>query len=151
MSIYAPNFKFNELTNSASHPELVTQNRIDAANYADNLVCTSWGLQAIRDLLNRKMFTSSGYRNPVLNKKVGGSLTSGHQKGKCWDGAAEGMGYKEFFSFIQANKDKIPNLKKVIVEGVKGKEWVHIEFEDGFKGEVAFYSTTDGENYTRVA
>ena len=79
MSIYAPNFGFNELTDSARHPELVAQDRIDAAKYADNIVCTSWGLQTIRDLLNRKMYTSSGYRNPILNKKVGGSKTSKHQ------------------------------------------------------------------------
>ena len=151
MSIYAPNFGFEELTDSANHPELVPQNRVDAKQYADNLVCTSWGLQSIRDLLGRPMATSSGYRNPKLNKKVGGSETSKHQSGKCWDGRAKDMSYKEFFEFIKTNKAKIPNLKKAIVEGVRGKEWVHLEFEDGFKGEIAFYSTNDGENYTRVA
>ena len=150
MSIYAPNFGFEELTDSANHPELVSQNRVDAKQYSNNLVCTSWGLQSIRDLLGRPMATSSGYRNQKLNKAVGGSETSKHQSGKCWDGAAKGMNYKEFFEFIKTNKSKIPNLKKAIVEGVRGKEWVHLEFEDGFKGEIAFYSTTDGKTYDRV-
>ena len=82
MRTYAPNFGFDELTDSAGHPELVAQNRIDAIDYSNNLICVSWGLQAIRNLLNRKMFTSSGFRNPVLNKKVGGSPTSGIVTGK---------------------------------------------------------------------
>ncbi len=150
MSVFAPNFQFEELTYSANHPELVPENRVSAQKYIDNLLCTSWGLQSIRDMLGKKMHTSSGFRFPPLNKAVKGGANSKHQLGKCWDGRAEGISVAEFFEFLMKNKSKIKNLKKVIIEGIHGKEWLHIEFEEGWDGEVDFYATTDGKNYERV-
>ena len=142
-------FTFEEMTDSVSHPKLVAQNRIDAQKIMPALQCTANGIEAIRIIINAPLNCSSGFRNPALNTAVEGSETSGHLKGRCADISTPAMDYQALFNTIKSHK--IPNLYKCIGEGVKGKQWVHCEFRDGYTGEVQYYTSSDGKNYERVA
>lgn len=143
-------FTFEELTNS-SHTSLVEQNRKDAMKFALAGKRLSKLLESIRELLGNKPLTiSSGFRNDALNAKVGGSKTSGHKRFECADIVPSHMTTSEAFKIIMDNKDKLPDLRKCIIEGVKGKNWLHVQVSMKAGEKQEFFSTADGLNYKKV-
>ena len=147
------NFSFDELTRSSSHPELVPANQKEAEQYLDDLrnQCV-YILQPLRNLLGKPITITSGFRGASLNKAVGGSPTSDHSTGRASDIVVDGMTAKELFEFIQENKSIFTGwLHKAILEEVRGKQWVHIAHRRPEEALSAFYTTTDGKNYDRIA
>lgn len=142
-------FSFYELTNT-SHGDLVLANRLDAKQFEKNLKYTAHALEEVRAVLGFGLAISSGYRNNALNTKVGGSKTSKHTQGLCADFQPVGMSVKDAFNKLTANKDKLHSVRKVIVEGVRGKEWIHLQAKVLATEEMEFYATSDGKNYTKV-
>lgn len=142
------NFSFYELTNT-SHTALLDKNREYACGMKDNLNLLGLLLQDIRDVIGKPVNISSGVRCPELNKKVGGTADSRHQKGLAADIQIKGMNAQEVFDAIR--DAKLPLLQKAIIEGVKGKEWVHIQARTAEDtGQTQYYATKDGKNYSRV-
>lgn len=144
------NFSYEELTNSTSFPDLVYQNMIDARAFEKQLKYTAGTLEEIRAILNVPMKITSGFRNGVLNKAVGGSPTSGHTKGLCADIVPIGMTVTYGFEIILARKDECPSLKKCIIEKVRGSEWLHIETKTEVNQPQQFFSTNNGKSYTEI-
>lgn len=142
-------FSFYELTNT-SHSDLVIPNRIDAQKYVKQLKYTAGALEEIRSLLGVPLKVSSGYRNNALNTKVGGSKTSKHRDGLCADIVPVGMSVNEAFKKLTANKSDLHSVRKVIVEGVKGKEWLHVQAKVEAKEQMEFFATNDGKSYRKV-
>lgn len=144
-------FDFNELT-STSNTSLLEQNRADANNYVKQLKYTAGALEEIRTLLGVPLTVTSGFRNNALNKAVGGSATSKHREGLCADFKPNGMTVKEAFAMIQQNKDKLHSVRKVIVEGVKGKEWIHVQSRTpkDISEKLQIFSTNDGKTYSEI-
>lgn len=145
----SPHFSFNELTNT-SHTEVLPQNREYAKAFMKQLKYTAGALEEVRELLGVPMTITSGYRMPQLNKAVGGSATSKHTQGLCADFIPIGMTVKEAFAKITANKDKLLSVRKVIIEGVKGKNWVHLQAKVSADEPTELYATSDGKTYTKV-
>lgn len=143
-------FTFNELTDSDEHPELVEQNRRDAAGFMKQLKYTASTLEEIRAVLGVPLKVTSGFRNGALNKAAKGSPTSGHTKGLCADIKPIGMDVETAFSIIQANKDKCPSLKKCIYEHIGKGRWLHIETKTEANQPVKFFITSNGRTYTEV-
>ena len=143
-------FSFMELVDSKSHPELVSQNMVDARAFEKQLKSTANTLEEIRAILCVPMKITSGFRNNALNKAVGGSPTSGHTKGLCADFIPIGMEVKEAFRLIKENKHLCPSLKKCIYENIKGAQWLHIEAKTEAVGLTRFYTTTTGKKYDEV-
>lgn len=143
-------FTFEELTNSSRHPELVEKNRLDASNYMKHLKYIAGTLEEVRSILGCKISVSSGYRNNELNKAVGGSPTSKHMLGLCADIVPFNGTVEEAFNLLLANKDKLPSLRKCIIEGIKGKEWLHIQTKKEASEPTEFFSTNDGKTYTPI-
>lgn len=142
------NFSFYELTNT-SHTVLLERNREYAEKLKDNLNILGILLQDIRDIIGKPMTISSGVRCPELNKKVGGTADSRHQRGLAADIQVSGMRAAEVFDAIRGAK--LPLLQKAIIEGVKGKEWVHVQARTAADtAPVQYYATKDGKNYSRV-
>jgi zinc D-Ala-D-Ala carboxypeptidase len=142
------NFSFYELTNT-SHTALLERNREFAETLKDNLNLLGILLQDIRDIIDKPITVSSGVRCPELNKKVGGTADSRHQKGLAADIQVKGMSAMEVFDAIRTTK--LPLLQKAIIEGVKGKEWVHIQARTATdNAPTQYYATKDGKNYSRV-
>lgn len=147
-----PHFTLEELTNT-SHISLVQSNRMSAENsecVMKALHMTAELLEQIREVIDCPMTITSGFRMPVLNKSVGGSPTSKHTQGLCADFIPIGMPVAEAFFMIMDKKDKIPNLRKCIIEGVKGKTWIHVQSKVSKEEGTNFYATTDGKTYKEI-
>lgn len=143
-------FSFDELTDSENHPELVVANRVSAQIYLKQLKYVAATLEEVRAVLGVPMKVTSGFRNPALNKAVGGSATSGHTLGLCADFRPIGMEVKEAFKLIKENKHLCPSLKKCIYENIKGSQWLHIESKTEVGQFTQFYTTTTGRKYDEV-
>lgn len=144
-------FTFAELTYSAGHPELVSQNRVDAQRYRLAGKRLSKLLESIRHILGDKKITvNSGYRNMLLNKAVGSkALKSAHTRFEAADIVPSGMSIKEAFTALMNAKrgGLLPDLRKVLHEG----SWLHIEVSmavDDYRG---FFVSKDGnQTWERV-
>lgn len=81
---YAPHFTEAELTFS----QTATRNGIDNAIPDDlrpNLIRLSWWLEYLREIVQKPIIITSGYRCPYLNNAIGGSKTSAHMDGLAAD------------------------------------------------------------------
>jgi zinc D-Ala-D-Ala carboxypeptidase len=147
------NFSFSELTRSTSHPELVPVNQKEAEAYLDNLrnQCT-YLLQPLRNLLNKPITVTSGFRGETLNSVIGGTPTSDHSTGRATDFVVDGMTAKELFEFIQDNKGIFTGwMHKCILEEIGSKQWIHLAHRRPDEALGAFFVTSDGKSYERVA
>lgn len=73
---------------------------------------TAWAnliFQPVRDYFKCPIYTSSVYRSPLLNEKIGGSSTSFHCEGKAGDldqdDRGNGVDNVDVFEFIYKNLD----------------------------------------------
>lgn len=160
-------FTFEELTSSASHPELVEENRKDAMKFINAGKRNSKLLETIKvEVLDMDvMYVSNGHRCDELNIAVGGvdrivngkKVLSKHRKFEATDTVPRKHTVEEAFEKIMAahKAGKLPDLRKCIIETVKirgkVKKWLHIEAAQTAGEFLGFWSTTDGKNYTRVA
>jgi len=142
-------FTFEELT-VTSHTSLQKTNRLSAEPFKKNLTYTAGALEEIRAVLNVPMTITSGFRMPSLNSAVGGSKTSKHTQGLCADFQPIGMSVGDAFDLITANKDKLHSVRKAIIEGVQGKNWIHVQSKVLANEPTQFFSTNDGKNFTEV-
>ena len=71
------------------------------------------------------MIESSGYRNYLVNKLVGGASNSQHTRGQALDFTVPGMSVPDVISFI--NKTGIEYDQLINEYG----KWVHISFVKG--------------------
>lgn len=154
-------FSFDELTDSDHHKDLVPQNRIDALEFISAGRALSYLLGEIRsELGDDRIDVSSGFRGKLLNKRVGGVdkivkgkvILSSHRRFEASDIVHSVMSVKNAFNILLKAKKagRLTKLRKVIIERVGGKEWLHIEVsmaEGDYKG---FLVTNDGKNYERV-
>lgn len=146
------NFTFEELTDSARYPNLVAKNRELARQFEKRLRYVAATLEEIRAILKCRIHVTSGYRFSDLNKAVGGSVTSKHMFALCADIIPlDGLTVQEAFDLLIANKDKLPSLRKCIIEGVGGKIWLHIQTKIEAKEPTDFLVTNDGINFEKVA
>lgn len=142
-------FSFDELT-ITSHASLQKSNRLSAEPFKKNLTYTAGALEEIRALLGVPLTITSGFRMPALNSAVGGSKTSKHTQGLCADFQPIGMSVKEAFEKLTVNKDKLHSVRKIIVEGIRGKAWIHVQSKVLASEPTELFATNDGVNYTKV-
>ena len=78
-------------------------------------------LDPLRDLYGSPIHVNSGYRSPVVNKKIGGAATSQHVKGEAADiTAGSPVSNEKLFNLISENFkfDQLINEKDFT--------WVHV-------------------------
>jgi hypothetical protein len=86
--------------------------------------------QPLRDGIGKPIRISSGYRSEKLNKAVGGSKTSQHNKGQALDlVATTGFTNKDIFDYIKKNLE----FDQMIWEfgNDKNPDWVHVSYNKG--------------------
>lgn len=83
-------------------------------------------LEPLREHMGEPVKVSSGYRSPVLNRKIGGSKTSQHCLGEAADLDSNGKNRKMFY-FIKNNLE----FDQLIWEFGDGDEpdWVHVSYK----------------------
>jgi len=145
-------FSFEELT-TTSHISLLDSN-IDEALLSPptmiNLKHLANTLEEIRTALGVPLKVTSGYRNNALNAKVGGSATSKHKSGLCADIVPIGIEVKDAFKVLNENRSKLKTVRKIIIEGIKGSSWLHIQTLANSKEKLELFSTNDGVNFKSV-
>ncbi len=120
------NFKLNELIYSST-AEVNRINNYPSPVEIDNLraLCENI-LQPIRDKWGSPLYVNSGYRSPILNRKVKGSPTSYHISGNAVDITTRDVKKnKELFNMIV---DMIKNKEIVVGELIDENKysWIHI-------------------------
>lgn len=150
MERFSKYFTFENMTKSASYPETVEANRKEALEYIDSGIKLSMLLEKIRLFLGIPLIETSGFRGKTLTEAGNFSKTSSHTRFEACDVVPKGMKAKEAFNRIKGHYDKFPELRKVILEQVNGKEWLHIEVKTKAEDKLAFYTTDDGRNYIKV-
>lgn len=152
MESFSEHFSFEELTNSAGHPELVPQNRIDAQKYLSSGKKLALLLEDIRHVLrDAPLKVNSGFRNEALNSAVGSkSKNSKHTLFEAVDITPSNMTVKEAFKVLMQAQEAglLPTLRKVLQEG----SWLHCEVSTSAGDYRGFWTSNDGnKTFTRVA
>jgi hypothetical protein len=136
------NFTLGEFTRSAKAQEL----RIDNTPPLDvipRLMATAHLLQRIRDSIGKPVIISSGYRSRRLNAAVGGVTSSDHTSGQAADIVAPAFGTPhQLAQHIAANFAEL-GLGQLILEGIKGKRWVHVSTRAPLKSVNRIITITD--------
>lgn len=129
MSRLSKYFTLEELTAS----QYAIRHRIDntpSASVLNVLRTTAVKLDAVRQLLGRPVYVSSGYRCPKLNAAIGGAKTSQHVKGEAVDFTCAKFGTP--YAIVKAIKSSSIEFDQLICEGT----WVHISFSSSPRREV---------------
>ena len=132
-------FTLAELTASDTARRLKNDNRPTSAHLA-NLKATAQGMEAVRDLLGSKPIrVNSAYRNPVVNKAVGGVANSDHALGWAVDFTCAAFGDPlAICRAVEASKldyDQLIHERKP-----NGAWWVHISFHPRMRRQSLTYN-----------
>lgn len=122
------NFSLSELIKSDVAIRCNINNTPDNQTILNLTVLANRILQPIRDYYNKPVIIHSGYRSPVLNKKIGGSNTSDHCKGMAADIVINGLDNYVLACFIRDNL----KFKQVILEfytKINNSGWVHVSYD----------------------
>jgi len=149
---YSEFFTFDELTDSKDHKDLVEQNRKDAMIYVNSGKRLSKLLGSIREIWNKSIKATSGFRNKQLNLAVGSKAkNSAHQRFEASDLLPpDGVTLNEFFNGIMDafKKGLLPELRKVIREDHRGI--CHVEVKMKASEPTDFYTTNDNIKFKKV-
>jgi hypothetical protein len=150
--MFSKYFSFEEMTNSASHGELVAKNREDASRYLASGEKLSMLLEEIRHILgDEPLKVNSGYRNMLLNKAVGSKSTSSkHTLFEAVDITPNNISvHSAFKKLIEAKKEgKLKTLRKVLEEGT----WLHVEVSTATGDYRGFFVSHDGnKTFEKIA
>lgn len=120
-----PHFTLAELTASTTASRLGIDNT-PPPELLPRLVLTAEMLERIRSTLNAPITVTSGYRGRQVNAAVGGVTSSDHTQGYAADIVAPGYGTPTQIARTLAPLVSVLGIGQLILEGVKGKQWVHV-------------------------
>lgn len=118
-------FTLEELTHSAKAQAKGIDNTAPE-EFLPRLVLVAEMLERIRSTLNCPVIVTSGYRCPELNRAVGGVTSSDHTQGHAADFVAPGFGSPTEVARLLAPLVSVLSIGQLILEGVAGKQWVHV-------------------------
>ena len=121
----APHFDLAEFTASRKAVELHLDNT-PPPELLPRMVLLAELLERIRLHLGVPVSVTSGYRCPPLNRAVGGVTSSDHTQGHAADIVAPGFGTASEVATALAPQVSVLGIGQLILEGVKGKQWVHV-------------------------
>ena len=90
------------------------------------LILTAEMLERIRSTLDAPVIVTSGYRSPQVNIAVGGATSSDHTQGHAADIVAPIFGTPYDIARRLAPLVSTLGIGQIILEGIKGKRWVHV-------------------------
>jgi hypothetical protein len=120
-------FRLAELVRSDTARRLAIPNR-PPPGALRNLVRLARGLDRVRRLLAHRLEISSGYRSAALNREVGGSPRSRHQRGLAADFACRRYG-TPFAICARLARARLPFDQLIYEYGDHADGgWVHVSF-----------------------
>jgi len=130
MTKLTANFSLEEFTRSDAAERLGDPNRPNPTHFL-NIKRLAEGMEEVRALFGKPVRITSGYRNPRVNRAVGGVPTSAHALGHAADFTVDGMTPLEVAKRIRDSGIKFDQL---ILEGSRGI--VHLSFDPRLRQEV---------------
>ncbi len=121
----SPHFTLAELTASTAAQRLRLDNT-PPPELLPRLILTAEMLERIRATLQAPVIVTSGYRGRAVNAAVGGVTSSDHTQGHAADIVAPGYGTPYQIAKTLAPQVSVLGIGQLILEGVKGKQWVHV-------------------------
>lgn len=100
-------------------------------------------LERIRAAVGCPIVISSGYRCVRLNAAVGGASSSDHPQGSAADITAPSYGSATDLARLLAPLVSTLGIGQLILEGVKGKQWVHVSTRSPYKAVNRIITITD--------
>lgn len=135
-------FTLAELTRSSTAERLKIDNTPPPEVFP-RLVATAEMLERIRTVLGVPVIVTSGYRGQKLNMAVGGVTSSDHVTGQAADIVAPRYGTPEDVARMLAPLVSTIGIGQLILEGVKGKQWVHVSTRPAHKSVNRILTITD--------
>lgn len=120
-----PHFSLAELTRSSTAERLRLDNS-PTPEALKSLQTTAEMLERIRSTLGHPVVVTSAYRAPAVNKAVGGATSSDHMAGQAADIVCPGFGTPHLVASTLAPLVSVLGIGQLILEGVGGKQWVHV-------------------------
>lgn len=121
----SPHFTLGELTRSSTAERLGLDNT-PTPEALRALQTTAEMLERIRTMLGRPIIVTSAYRSPAVNRAVGGATSSDHMAGQAADIVVPAFGTPHLVASALAPLVSVLGIGQLILEGVKGKQWVHV-------------------------
>ena len=121
----SPHFTLAELCASNKATQLGLDNT-PPEELTPRLIRLAEMLERVRSTLGVPVTITSGYRGPLLNRAVGGVTSSDHTQGHAADIVAPGFGSPHAVATALAPLVSTLGIGQLILEGVKGKQWVHL-------------------------
>ena len=118
-------FDLSELTSSRKADQLGIDNT-PPAELIPRLVLLADMLERIRSTLNTPIIITSGYRCSQLNLAIGSRTTSDHPQGHAADFIAPDFGTPTEIARLLAPLVQVLGIGQIILEGINGKQWVHV-------------------------
>lgn len=140
-----------KLTTHFTLDELIASNTAKArgidntppADVFPRIVQTAEMLERIRTVLGVPVIVTSGYRCQKLNMAVGGVTSSDHTTGQAADIVAPRYGSAEDVARMLAPLVSAIGIGQLILEGIKGKQWVHVSTRPAHKSVNRILTITD--------
>lgn len=121
----SPHFTLAELCASNKAAQLGLDNT-PAQELTPRLIRLAEMLERVRSTLGVPVIITSGYRGQQLNRAVGGVTSSDHTQGHAADIVAPRFGSPHAIASALAPLVSTLGIGQLILEGVKGKQWVHL-------------------------
>ena len=121
----SPHFTIAELTASSKAKQLGIDNT-PPVEIIPRLIMVAEMLERIRSAVNVPVIVTSGYRCQRLNQAVGGVTSSDHTQGHAADIVAPKFGTATELARLLAPLVSVLGIGQLILEGIKGKTWVHV-------------------------
>lgn len=121
----SPHFTLAELTASTRAQQLGLDNT-PPPELLPRLVLLAEMLERVRATVGTPIIITSGYRSPPVNRAVGGVTSSDHTQGHAADIIAPGFGSATELARLLAPLVSVLGIGQLILEGIKGKQWVHV-------------------------
>jgi zinc D-Ala-D-Ala carboxypeptidase len=144
--LLTPHFTLGEMIVSQTAVRMGIANTPNSKQVANlKALCVNI-LEPLRELAGTPINISSGFRNPIVNRLVGGSSNSQHMKGEAADFRVEGLTVQELFDLARTSQLPYDQLIQEL------DSWVHISFGPRNRRQALIF-TKDANNKTvsRVA
>lgn len=125
------NFSLEELTKSETALRFGMDNTPNDEELANMVALCECVLQPIRDHFGKGVKVNSGFRDPEVNAKVGGSKTSDHCKGMAADIEIPGVANAELAQWIVDNLEFRQVILEFYTPGIPDSGWVHVSYNPG--------------------